>query len=203
MVANPSGRRAKRSRDDILFAAARAFGRNGLARTTMAEIAEEVGYTVPSLYAHFGGKDDIIDALAEKLASEVLAVFNEEPPAGLSTAQRLELLLRRLFALTEHRREILSVFSTLPMGGKAGSALMRDGHEAMRVRLARWFREHEDLGPQAQRVSDDLAVALLGICEAFVKRWMREKSPKLLVHQASLVADLFVHGARSRMGRPS
>lgn len=188
-------RRGGRAREDILVAAGRTFGRLGIAQTTMGDIAGEAGYTVPSLYAYFGGKDEIIEELGSRLAAEILAVFDEGFPEGLTSRQRVELLLRRLFSMTDRRREVLSVFFSLPMGAAIG-----DGFEVTRLRLARWFREHEEAARRNRRLADDLALALLGICETFTRRWLRDGRKSLLVNQASVVADLFLHGAQPRLG---
>jgi AcrR family transcriptional regulator len=190
------GRRADRAREDVLLAAARAFGRIGLARTTMADIAGEAGYTVPSLYAYYGSKDEIVDALGALFSSDILAVFDDGFPSGLTTRQRVELLLRRLFAMTERRREILAVFFALPVHG-GNTRGIDDGYEITRLRLSRWFRENEGL--KSRRTADELAMALLGLCDAVLRRWDREKRRTLLVSQASVVADLFLNGAQARL----
>jgi AcrR family transcriptional regulator len=188
------GRRAGHAREDILLAAARAFGRIGVPQATMSEIAQEAGYTVPSLYAYYSGKDEIVESLGMMLSGEILTIFNEGFPAGLTSGQRVELLLRRLFAMTERRREILAVFFTLPMSGSPKG--LGDGFEVLRQRLSRWFRENEELGPGSRRTADDLSVALLGLCDAFVRRWLHEERRTLLVHQASHISALFLHGAQ-------
>ena len=53
-----------RKREGILMAAARAFARGGYHVTTMQDIAREAGYTPPSLYAYFTGKEQIFGELA-------------------------------------------------------------------------------------------------------------------------------------------
>lgn len=188
-------RRTERAREEILDAAARAIARNGYVQTTMGEIAEEAGYTVPSLYAYYSGKDQIVEALAALLQSEILSVFDEGFPEGLTTGQRVEFLLRRMFAMTDRRRDVLSVFLTLPMKGRSVDGDLHDGYEVFRLRLARWFRENERLGPRGRKVADDLAVALLALCDGFLQRWLRTNSRGLLVQQAPFVTDLFLHGA--------
>ena len=124
------GRRTERTREDILLAAARALARTGYTRVTMNDIAQEAGYTVPSLYAYYASKDQIVEALGAMLMSEVLAIFEEGFPEGLTSAQRVELLIRRLFAITDRRSEALAAALTLPAG--KGTT----GHEVMQRRMA-------------------------------------------------------------------
>jgi len=87
------------------------------------------------------------------------------------------------------------VFLTLPMKGRSVDGELRDGYEVFRLRLGRWFRENERLGPRGRRVADDLAVALLALSEGFLQRWLRSGGRGLLVQQAPRVTDLFLHGA--------
>src|SRR5688572_33129542 len=86
-----------RKREGILMAAARAFARSGYHATTMQDIAREAGYTPPSLYAYFEGKEHIFGELAALLSREFIAVFEEPMPAAAAFPERLTLLLRRLF----------------------------------------------------------------------------------------------------------
>jgi AcrR family transcriptional regulator len=189
------GRRTERTREDILLAAARALARTGYTRVTMNDIAQEAGYTVPSLYAYYASKDQIVEALGAMLMSEVLAIFEEGFPEGLTSAQRVELLIRRLFAITDRRSEALAAALTLPAG--KGTT----GHEVMQRRMARWFRDTEPhLVRRGKQTGEVLATALLGLCDAFVRQRMALGSRTLLVQQAPLVAELFLHGAASRLG---
>ena len=193
----PRERRTERTREDILLATARALARTGFTRVTMSDIAAEAGYTVPSLYAYFSSKEQIVEALRAMLMSEVLAIFEETFPEGLTSAQRLELLVRRLFAITDRRKEALAAFMSLP----AVDADQLSGRDLMHRRLARWFRDNEPrLARQGKQPGRVLATALLGLCEAFLKEGLTSNSRAMFVPQAPLVADLFLHGASSQLG---
>src|SRR5690349_21459634 len=98
-----------RKREGILHAAARAFARGGYHATTMQDIAREAGYTPPSLYAYFDGKEHIFVELAALLSREFIAVFDAPLPAALAFPDRLELLLRRLFEKAESYKDAVSV----------------------------------------------------------------------------------------------
>jgi AcrR family transcriptional regulator len=62
-------------RDQILAAAARLFGQQGYASTTLRQIAEAAGIKAGSIYYHFEGKDEIaacvLDAGMEAVAAAV------------------------------------------------------------------------------------------------------------------------------------
>jgi AcrR family transcriptional regulator len=58
--------RGPQRRDEILSAAAALYVTHGPAKTTTRQIAEAVGISQPSLYAHFPTKDALSYALAER-----------------------------------------------------------------------------------------------------------------------------------------
>lgn len=67
------GRRARqreRRREELLDAADRAVGRLGK-DVSMDEVAAEAGITKPVLYRHFGDKEGLHDALAERYVEEL------------------------------------------------------------------------------------------------------------------------------------
>src|SRR5580700_9634053 len=70
-------RSAAHTREGMLHAAAQALARHGLEATTMQEIAREAGYTVPSLYAYFNGKQEIIEALLQQMGEQLTRTFTD------------------------------------------------------------------------------------------------------------------------------
>jgi AcrR family transcriptional regulator len=73
-------------RTQIAEAALRCFGRNGLARTSIADIIAESGLSAGSIYAHYRDKADLVRATArEVLARRADAIGEyaaERPPPG-------------------------------------------------------------------------------------------------------------------------
>lgn len=58
------------ARDSILQAAKNRFGHYGFKKTSMAEIAKDCNMSAANIYRHFGGKNDIIAALATNIFAE-------------------------------------------------------------------------------------------------------------------------------------
>jgi AcrR family transcriptional regulator len=88
------------TRQRLLDAAAQAFAREGYRGATLAQIADEAGFTIGAVYSNFGGKEELfIAALDERLGSVLDAaakIFLEAPTlaeaareAGGSTMARL------------------------------------------------------------------------------------------------------------------
>ncbi|HEY2537480.1 MAG TPA: TetR/AcrR family transcriptional regulator [Solirubrobacteraceae bacterium] len=58
------------TREDLLAAAARAFSRRGYERASVAEIADDAGYSHGAVYSNFEGKEDLFLALYERWVAQ-------------------------------------------------------------------------------------------------------------------------------------
>jgi AcrR family transcriptional regulator len=59
----PRVTKSERTRERILDAAADAFRERGFAATRLSDIAERAGLQTPSLYYHFGSKEELIEVV--------------------------------------------------------------------------------------------------------------------------------------------
>lgn len=64
-------------RDQIIQAARRCFGRNGMERTSVADITAESGLSAGSIYAHFGSKAEIVRAVIQDVLDRRAALVTE------------------------------------------------------------------------------------------------------------------------------
>jgi AcrR family transcriptional regulator len=177
---------AQQVRDGMLHAAAQAFARRGLEATTMQDIAREAGYTVPSLYAYFNGKQDIIEALLQRMDEQLTRTFTDPMPAGLTFPQMLELLLQRQLEFGQEWREAFKVI----FAAKAKK-------EPYVQSLSRWISDvsrPEDLGGYEV---EEFASMLLGILHATFDRWLRTRQPPRLAERASSITHLLFYGVLS------
>lgn len=99
----------------ILDAAFRRFARYGYRRTSLGDIAEEVGLSRPALYHYFRNKEDVFRALSQRInAGVVTAVAEAAQQPGLSIEDRLYAVLAArvgwafdLLHASEHGRELI------------------------------------------------------------------------------------------------
>lgn len=88
----------RNTRDEIIAVAMRKFIEQGYEKTSLREIADEIGVTKAALYYHFRTKDDIVTAAMEAHAARVTDIVEwletEEP-----SLQRNEQLVDRLIEL--------------------------------------------------------------------------------------------------------
>jgi len=185
-----------RIRESILDAAIAVFARKGYRAATMHELAREAGYTAPSLYNYFSGKQQIFEALVDRLDAEFVAVFDEPMPSGLSFEHRVELLVRRQVELVQRRRGAFKVFLALQGGaGAIPSERAARRHAAgFRVymdRFTAWMRAAAAATDLGGRTPEELAFALWGLSVAFQARGgaASEDSTQALIR-------IFLYGAR-------
>lgn len=102
-------------RTAILDAAFRRFARYGYRRTSLGDIAEEVGLSRPALYHYFRNKEDVFRALSQRInAGVVAAVAAAATQEGLALQERLWAVMTArvgwafdLLHASEHGRELV------------------------------------------------------------------------------------------------
>ena len=70
------------TKEKILDAALTLFAENGYDGTSVEQIASEVGIKAPSLYKHFKGKEDILNALIDSAEARYEEMFGSEKNIG-------------------------------------------------------------------------------------------------------------------------
>ncbi len=184
----------ERTRAHIADAAARAFARSGYRATTMAMIAEEAGYTTPTLYSYFRGKEDIFDALSESVLAELQSVFDAPEPGGLSFRQRVELLLTRQLELLDRRRDVFAFFLSVMMTGD-GPPAPRKNQGVYEERLTAWVRRVVAESPDPPAESPEIVATMMhGLSHAFVGERLAQPSGAPIVDLVPLISRLLFHG---------
>lgn len=126
------------TRERIVDVAIALADRQGIGALSMRKLSAKLGYEPMSLYNHVAGKDDLLDAMVDRVAGE----FGEAPPdAGWKEAIR-EIALSARAALSRHPWALELWTSRIP--GPARLAHM-DG--LLRVLSTAGLAEHQvDLG---------------------------------------------------------
>jgi AcrR family transcriptional regulator len=97
--------RREMRRSQISLAALRCFARNGLERTSIADIAAESGLSAGSIYAHYRNKADLVAAVTREVLDRKGAILqayaSQDHPPGPD-----ELLARLAGALTAEKARV-------------------------------------------------------------------------------------------------
>jgi len=99
-----------------------AFARNGVAGTSLDELARSLGVTKQTILYHFGSKDGLVVAVFEAGAFELLMVLNEATEQSPPGWERVEATVRAVFALAVRRPEHLGLLRELNRLGPPYSA---------------------------------------------------------------------------------
>jgi AcrR family transcriptional regulator len=194
--AAPRGRRqvaAARTREEILVAAAHALARRGFESVSMREIAREVGFTAPALYAYFDSKKAIFDGLAQMMADELTATFQAPSPGGDFRA-RVTALMRRQLEWVDRRRDAFAVMFAVKMGGHGIERPSGGGPLDHLERLTRWVRAATAPGDLGSHTPEDTAALLMGVGQGFFMRWVNSRDGSRLADQTERIIEFFFHG---------
>jgi TetR/AcrR family transcriptional regulator, cholesterol catabolism regulator len=100
--------RYDRRRQEMVYAAAKVFARQGYDQTTMQDLAASMGLATGALYHYFGSKEQLLINICDQLMEPLLAsareiVLNDDPPR-----EQLRALIRLWVAcVIEHRNHML------------------------------------------------------------------------------------------------
>jgi|ERR1051325_829193 AcrR family transcriptional regulator len=142
----------------ILDAAEKICRTEGADALSMRRMAEELGITATALYRHYGGKDELLDAVAERGFEKLAADFTEARKKRSPRARLLAIFEAfRTFALKRPALFDLMVFSRRPGGRRFPGDFARGASPSANV-LVELLKE--------MNVKEPLDVALLLWAEA-------------------------------------
>jgi AcrR family transcriptional regulator len=199
--------KSARTRQRILDAAAAAFRRNGYASVTLKDIAERAGLQTGSLYYHFDGKEDLVEAVLSTGTEGALVATRAAVDA---LGPEADPLARLRAAIAAHLRVVLAEHSyasaNLRILGQVPETIREKHLRRQRVYGAFWKRLLRDAAAAgAVRADLDLSVVrmlALGALNWSVE-WYRKgrRSPdEIAAHATTLILDGI---ARRPARRPS
>ena len=152
-MARPS-KKAER-REEIIDAFERCVVRFGVEGATLQRVADESGLARPLIHHNVGNRDDLLDALLERLTAQVAEV-DREYMAALPETGRCEAMLELLFdpQYASGSHDVL-LYQALLVAAQEQSAvreLLRRWQDGFLEQTAAEIRsEHPDAGPAAVR----------------------------------------------------
>jgi len=92
-VGRPAGTQSGQTREALVWSAVECFSREGLARTTLREVAEGAGLTQGTLYHHFSAKSELYMTAYTFAVEELYRHFREAVAGEPSLRGRMSALL--------------------------------------------------------------------------------------------------------------
>lgn len=174
------------TRNALLDAAEHVFLARGVARTSLAEIAQAAGVTRGALYWHFKDKADLFNAMMQRVTlpldtgmTQVAEASEGEGDAIVSLRDYLHGALHQI-ASDEQTRRVLEI-AVLMVEHTDDLAAMRTQHAeaiaAKRQHLARTLqRAGQQRGLTLPAPPDTLAVGLQALLYGLVEQWLLDRS---------------------------
>jgi AcrR family transcriptional regulator len=193
-----ASRASENRREPLLEAAARLFGSQGYAATSIREIATAVGMLPGSIYYHFKSKDDLLLAVHTEGVEHFWAAYRQAlAQAGPDPWQRLEAAcvahLDTLLAASPYAQIVTPEFTrSVPDAMRREMIAQRDRYEQEFIQLI----EALPLAPDVDRRT--LRLTLFGSLN-FALNWYRpgRRTP------AAIAADILSLLRRGAAGAPA
>lgn len=146
-------------RDVILERAADLFAKQGVAATTVREIAEAVGILSGSLYHHFASKDDIVDAIVSSFMDDLVSRYDAVMAAESDPAARLRGLVHASVATSAEHPHATEIYQNDAryLQAAEGFSVVRVSARAVR---AAWMKVLEE-GAAAGVFRNDVPIKVI------------------------------------------
>jgi len=169
---------------EAVIAAAFVLARQpGWAHVTMADIAQESGYSLAELYDRFDDKGDILAAYERAVTCRMLAGATTHPDTD-PRDMLFDLFMDRFEILNEEREALLSVFGAIKRNPVEGLHVLPNLSRTMS-----WMLEAAGLETTGWRGAARIA-GLTGVAVAALKAWMEDDSPDLAKTMAAVDKNL-------------
>jgi AcrR family transcriptional regulator len=141
----PVGARALRTRRKLLEAAARLFTERGYLNTSLNDVAQEAGVSLPTIYQYFADRNDIVATLAADHALGMLkaGAGDWKPAAGRLGLRRAIAALVTLYAESS---PFFSLWEVASHVDERLADLRRDFEDQFRSSFAHKMRKGIELG---------------------------------------------------------
>jgi len=162
-------------REEILAAARHVFSRQGFRGTTIADIAEEAGIALGTIYLYFPSKEDVFAALNEELNQLIGRALTDVPPVT-SLERAVRVRVAQVFEACSANRDLvrLVVLNTDP-----------DSAATQRMRAA----DEKRALPLAKVISDAMETGAVRSGDAAIMTRLTVGAVSMTVYQAFVLSD--------------
>ena len=193
---------ALETRNAILDAAEVVFQKQGVSRTSLAEIAAAAGVTRGAIYWHFRNKEDVFNAMIERIVGAVerklaeLQARNDENPVRLIRDLSCYYIDRvandpsylKIVDISWHKCEYVGEMAEIR------DSHLECGNRFMGVNVHA-FRRATELGLFSVQVDPHLAaVGLMAVVDGLVTNWTLDKDSFPLATYGPRIIDAYLAG---------
>jgi AcrR family transcriptional regulator len=192
------GDRSGETRESLLQAGARVFTTRGLHGATVREIVDRAGLTVPALYYHFSGKEDLYSSVVREGRKRFRSMMAEVLALDLDPVGRLREIAKVYVRFGEEdpvRLRVLCAELFRSRGPKEPDRDMGQLHAWTRQRIQAVLREGVRAGSWRIRDLDLAGRLLVASLMGLLVAQARDPGTNVLDESlADRVIDTFLHG---------
>jgi AcrR family transcriptional regulator len=186
----------------LLDSAERTFCRLGYANTSVGALAQDAGVSRPTVYAYYPSKDDVFQALAERVRDEFLAM--QERAAGPTPAATGLGALERYFETCIEHRGMLTLIAHQALADPAIRRLHDDIHGRANRRHTRFLHRLIDNGEIAPDIAPEaISEAITGVTMRFADLAAADPARAAELRTQLLRIYLTLTGLRGNPDRPA
>ncbi len=165
------------SRNHILDAAERVFGRKGFHAATLKEVADQAEFSVGALYAFFEGKDDLFAQVLDRQGNALLDAMGEAVVGRATCREQLHAIAETSVSYFRDRPDFYRLFQR-ELGG-ATWAMRASLNEAGHARYREVMSFEEGVFSAGIRAGElrsedaEIQAALFsGVVQAYIAQWV-------------------------------
>ena len=181
----------------IFRVAARLFSEKGYNGVSMREISEKSGVTKPTIYYHFGNKEQIYRELVETGLAHIFSSLESIRAMNIPVKEKLVLIAQGFFRMSREFPEFVKFYLGLGIASDSApfyETFKKETEKQKRV-LIRLIQEGKESGEFGPTVSPELAVGIFsGTLAHFIWQQFRTRKRILSDHLAEEIIDILFRG---------
>jgi AcrR family transcriptional regulator len=191
-------------RQDIINAAMEIIRHEGIEKLTTRSLSRAVGIAQPTLFLHFGNKNQVLIALVEAIQQRLEEGLGEQHLDRLAPLERLEALVRFHLGFMEQQPGVPRLLFSEEL--QSGDPALRERMNRMIIFFVGILAKEIGAAQQAGLLRPELdpergARLLVAAIQGLAFRWILSGHDFSLRAEADLVLSTFLGGWRSDSGR--
>jgi AcrR family transcriptional regulator len=191
-------------RQDIINAAMEIIRHEGIEKLTTRSLSRAVGIAPPTLFLHFGNKNQVLIALVEAIQQRLEDGLGEQHLDRLAPLERLEALVRFHLGFMEQQPGVPRLLFSEEL--QSGDPALRERMNRMITLFVGVLTKQIEAAQQAGLLRPELdpqrgARLLVAAIQGLAFRWILSGHDFSLRAEADLVLSTFLGGWRSDSGR--
>lgn len=183
--------RSRRTEKQILNAALRVFGRDGISRARIADIAAEAGISTSTLYEYYASKEDLAYEIPMAHLSEFFVAYRDAALPTMSARERLLLYLQMSADYAREHSEwarllYLEIWPSVFVGETGLQTNIDDFTRIIRFLIKEAVEEGWISG---QRNIYETAALIVGGTNQIIITWLLYRKPRNLTKAGSEMAE--------------